>query len=76
MMRNKILLAALLLMSLLLVGFVYRQARVQWEYRVIDNANEKKLDELGSEGWELVSVEPLASGGSTLSAHFYLKRQK
>jgi hypothetical protein len=28
-----------------------------WEYRVSQNLSEASLDQLGSEGWELVSVE-------------------
>jgi len=57
-MKTRILLAAFLLTSFLFAGFAYRQAqpRVKWEYRVefFGSISQKKLDEMGDEGWELV----------------------
>jgi hypothetical protein len=54
--------------------------KVQWEYKVIveekhdsQDQIEKLLNELGSQGWELVQKQPRGGdeGGS-----FYFKRQK
>ena len=36
---------------------------------------EQKLNELGKEGWELVSVIPLESGGSTTGMQLFLKKR-
>ena len=48
-----------------------------WEYKVIHHLNEQKLNELGAEGWELVTVLPaISSGSSTGVTTFYLKRAK
>lgn len=50
----------------------------QWEYhvRAIDSGSEREMDilnELGSDGWELVAVTP-ETGGKFLTT--YLKRPK
>lgn len=54
-MRKRILLAALLLVSLVCVGFA-RQApgRKQWEYRMA--CGRPDLTKLGDEGWELATA--------------------
>ena len=62
---------------------------VSWEYKVftIDkgfwSGKEKKnsdqlLNDLGRDGWELVSVVPLshAAGGTTSNLQFFLKRKR
>jgi hypothetical protein len=71
-MRNRILLAAMSVVSLLcVVGFARQaqEARVRWEYRKACTMPD--LNRLGEEGWELVEV--------TQDGHidcFYLKRRK
>lgn len=54
-MRERILLAALLLVSLVCVGFA-RQApeRTRWEYKM--TCNRPVLNQLGEEGWELATA--------------------
>ena len=54
-MRKRILLAALLLVSLVCVGFA-RQARerTQWQYHTTCNRIDPNT--LGAEGWELVTA--------------------
>lgn len=62
-------------------------ARQTWEYKVVtaygttdvSPANTNKLNEMGAEGWELVSIlsEESARSGATLRrAEFYFKRAK
>jgi hypothetical protein len=55
-MRRRILLVALLLVSLLGVGFARQaqDARTRWEYKVM--CGHTDLNKLGEEGWELVAV--------------------
>ena len=70
-MRNRIALAAMLLVSLLCVGFA-RQAqegRARWEYKKACTLPD--LNRLGEEGWEWADM--------TQDGHidcFYLKRRK
>jgi hypothetical protein len=68
-MRTRNLLVALLLVSLLCVGFAYRtqQSRAKWEY--MQTCKYSELNKLGAEGWELVT----ATGGDGVTC-FYLKR--
>jgi len=73
-MRNRLLLIALLLVSLCCVGFMYKQTRPQWEYMTTSNTTTKKLNELGSQGWEIVGVEPVIHNGTYMSTNVYLKR--
>ena len=59
-----------------------------WEYKVFETdksfwgAKDKinidnKLDELGRDGWELISVVPLSTtSGSTTGLQFFLKRKR
>lgn len=80
-MKNRLLLTASLTVSLLCVGFTYRAQsaqsnRPQWEYMTARDPSTKKLNELGVQGWEIVGVEPLISGGTYMSTNIYLKRAK
>lgn len=57
-------------------------SRINWEYKVVTQAGENQLNYLGSEGWELVSVESTTLRGP-VAAHndldvkvFYFKRGK
>jgi hypothetical protein len=48
----------------------------KWEYKVMDRLpSQEQLNELGSQGWELISVA-VAGGNSSLCKEVaYLKRQ-
>jgi hypothetical protein len=68
-MRTRILLVALLLVSLLCAGFAYQAqpGRTKWEYAQTCKVTE--MNKLGAEGWELVT----ATGGEGVTC-FYFKR--
>jgi hypothetical protein len=60
-------------------------ARAAWEYRVLSAAEVGELgkndlaaglNQLGGEGWELVSVEPRSRDFGVQSARYYFKRAK
>ena len=69
-MRKRILLAALLLVSLFCVGFARQaQERAVWEYHT--TCNRIPLNKLGEEGWELVTATQ--DGNITC---LYFKRRK
>lgn len=54
-------------------------ARIVWEYKIIFDANannEKKLNELGTQGWELVGIRTTVFEGQTTGGHYYFKRAK
>lgn len=47
---------------------------VQWEYKTeFGNISDRKLNELGSSGWELVAVEV---NDNVFLRRYYFKRQK
>lgn len=73
-MRNRILIAALLLACILCAGFMYRaQTRPQFEYKIEYSPKEKKVNELAAQGWELVAVG--SEGYGTILSVFVFKRQ-
>jgi len=76
---------ALILCVLVVAGWTLaRPASQAWEYKIVylkdSNRPEKSQDAiaaLGSEGWELVSVERESVNGTSYDgAAFYFKRQK
>lgn len=50
-------LAALLILLVLSVGAWTQVSKQQWEYKVVFSPVEKKINELASQGWELVTVD-------------------
>jgi hypothetical protein len=86
-MRRK---AWLALAAVLVLGFAgwtvsgqrTRPAQTEWEYKIVyvpgaRMMSEKALNELGSQGWELVTFHQLNQEGGTIGAgNFYLKRLK
>ena len=74
--KNVWIFSSLILAILLIVGWtVYGQRstpqRPVWEYMIVNNLSEQQLNELGSQGWEMVTAT--ADGGNF---HIYLKRAK
>ncbi|MGH9767832.1 MAG: hypothetical protein ACREAB_10400 [Blastocatellia bacterium] len=74
--KNVRIFCSLILAVLMVVGWtVYGQRsttqRPAWEYKVVGNLNEQQLNELGSQGWEMVAT--VTSGGYFA---IYLKRAK
>lgn len=49
-------------------------SRVVWEYKVEVSPKDKKLNELGAEGWELVAIGDAAMG--TVAQNYIFKRAK
>jgi hypothetical protein len=76
--KNKFLLIITLISLLCLAGWTGHAAKYSpqppvWEYKVLEaNWDEKQLNNLGTEGWELVAVD--ASRGDFVRAFF--KRRK
>ncbi|MBD0373664.1 MAG: DUF4177 domain-containing protein [Pyrinomonadaceae bacterium] len=57
-------------------------AQIEWEYKVVyvpgvRMMSEKALNDLGAQGWELVTFQQLNQEGVTIGAgNFYMKRLK
>ena len=57
-------------------------AQIEWEYKIIyvpgvRSMSENALNELGSQGWEMVTFHQINREGGTVGAgNFYLKRLK
>jgi hypothetical protein len=83
-MRPRLFVAAFLLTCFIFalpnrVGYGQSTPRIVWEYKIIFDANannEKKLNELGTQGWELVGIRATVFDGQTTGAHYYFKRAK
>jgi len=67
---------ALALVAVFFVGgWTLQAVKTQWEYKVEYEPSEKKINQLGGEGWELVAVGSKTS--TTVSVLTYVfKRQK
>ncbi|HSB11211.1 MAG TPA: hypothetical protein VLM38_17110 [Blastocatellia bacterium] len=83
-MKPKLSLVALLLICFVFalpnqVGHGQSSPRIEWEYKISFDANannEKRLNELGTQGWELVGVRTTVFNGQTTGGHYYFKRAK
>lgn len=55
------------------VGYGQKQSppRVAWEYKIVNESDKVSLNDLGAQGWELVTVE---MGGA--QEVYYFKRAK
>lgn len=54
-MKRHLLIALALVAVLFLVGWTIQ--RQQWEYKLVFSPTEKKINEVASQGWELVTVD-------------------
>jgi hypothetical protein len=77
-MRKKLYAACAAVLLLAVLGFTRQTARPAFEYRVEYHGtlSEKKLNELGSQGWELVATETTIKNGDSVVHGFYFKRAK
>jgi hypothetical protein len=65
-------------------GFGQRQraAQTTWEYRVVyvpgvRNMSEKAMNDLGAQGWELVTFQAINNEGGTIGAgNYFFKRAR
>jgi hypothetical protein len=76
--RVQILLIVILGLCCLASWNVYSQRRVssEWQYKIVElerESAEPKINNLGAQGWELVSVQ---LKGESSRALYYLKRAK
>lgn len=74
-MKNRILLAVLLISSVLTIGFARapQPSAVKFEYKVLYGAKERELNKLGLDGWEVVAGAAESSTSVTIPV-FVLKR--
>lgn len=83
-MRDKLPWLLVALFLLCTVGWTYsikREAAVSlaWEYKVVRTLDEKGMNELGSQGWELVAAVDnvnLNNGNGYSSPIYYFKRAR
>lgn len=75
-MKTLIIVAVLLVVTVTL-GFTFKTPTAQqWEYRFAGSMTENKANELGAQGWELVTVDskPMMGGGAI--GNYVFKRPK
>lgn len=72
----KKLLLPIIILSILSISAVTQQPKTQWEYKFEYATREKKANELGAQGWELVAVSSLGSGPTSNVAEYVFKRAK
>lgn len=59
-----------------------REARTTWEYKVVyvpgvRNMSERAMNDLGSQGWELVTFQAINNEGGTIGAgNYFFKRAR
>jgi hypothetical protein len=77
---NKAILLILLviLVSALSLGQATKEktSSAQWEYKFDYSASEKKANELGSQGWELIAIQSTGPGLGNNVATYVYKRLK
>lgn len=76
-MRRKLLIVLILLAVFFIGGFTFAQkSQPQYEYKFEYNVSEKKANQLGAEGWELVTASATGSGPASNVETFVFKRAK
>lgn len=66
-----IVMSALVLAALTVYGQKQATPRIMWEYKVVSETDKVSLNDMGAQGWELVTVE---MGGA--QEVYYFKRVK
>lgn len=72
-MKPLLIIAVLLLTVIIAIGWTTPQPTT-WEYKFEYDVREKKANELGAQGWELVSVS-LTSGSSSVNEYAFKRRK-
>lgn len=77
-MKNKIYIALLVVLVLCFGSYVTKSAPapVTYEYKFDFNTSEKKANELGSQGWDLVAVQSTGPGLGNNVPTYVFKRAK
>jgi hypothetical protein len=71
-MKKTLPIIALVLLSLVSIAWVQSSKPVQWEYKFDFNTSEKKANELGAQGWELVAIQSTGPGvGHNVSTYAF-----
>lgn len=73
-MKRTLLVIAIVLGSLFSVAWTQRPQQTLWEYKFEYEIREKKANELGAQGWELVAISPTGSASSV--TEYVFKRAK
>lgn len=71
--------AIVLIIGLVVSIIVYGQSPAAadvWEYKFDNNTNEKKANELGNQGWELVAIQTNPVSPGITSTVYVFKRKK
>lgn len=73
--RAFFLIIGIIVMVTFVVGFAQnrRPSNVQWEYKIAYDMSTEQLNELGAQGWELVSAVVRCEG---CSMNLYFKRAR
>lgn len=74
-MKTLLLIAVLLLTVIVATAGNYPQQKT-WEYKIEFNIREKKANELGAQGWELVAVGSAGSGPTSNVTEYVFKRAR
>lgn len=72
----KHLLVALLLVCAITVMGQQTPTRSAWEYKFLYECNEKKINALGQEGWELTAIQSTGPGPGDNVPTYVFKRLK
>lgn len=75
-MKRFLAIALFLCTALAAGGWTMQTSRTQWEYKIVYKLNEKRANELGSDGWELVAIGGMGSGPASNVETFVFKRPK
>ncbi len=70
-------LIAIFLIGVIVLSGCLQNQKTQWEYMIVDTIESSvNIDQLGSAGWELVSVVPIQTESDRQDYKLYFKRGK